>query len=441
MRVLALAAAVLPDPPDLADPADLAVSANPAGPAWPADPAGPAWPADPAGPAGLCPLGLVGIGDPVRDTAPAIAEAFARAGIRLLLVTGDHPATAAAVGENLGIWRAGDPVGLDPGQADTAQVFARIQPEQKLDIVAALQARGHVVAMTGDGVNDAPALRRADIGVAMGSGTEVARQAADLVLVDDNLATVAAAIREGRRIYDNIRRFLRYSLSGGAAEIAVMLLGPFAGLAVPLLPAQILWINLLTHGLPGVALGAEPAEPGVMRRPPRSPRESVLGGGLARAVLGTGALIAAVTLAAGVSAHRAGLPWQSVVFLVLGLAQLGVALAVRVPRDGDHRRTKRSGRARKGGTRRVARTRTFPGDADRTAANNSLLAAVAVSVVLQVAGVLVPPLRALLGTEPLGPVTLIACAAVATLPGLAVHLAARARSRKGDDSDGRGGPG
>jgi Ca2+-transporting ATPase len=387
LRVLALAAAVRPDLPD------------------------------PAAPTGLRPLGLVGIGDPVRDTAPAIAETFDRAGIRLLLITGDHPATAAAVGRQLGIWNDGDDVAngddgrLDPEQCNRVRVFARIQPEQKLDIVAALQARGQVVAMTGDGVNDGPALRRADIGVAMGGGTEVARQAADLVLVDDNLGTVATAVREGRRIYDNIRRFLRYALSGGAAEIVVMLLGPLAGLAVPLLPAQILWINLLTHGVPGVALGAEPAEPGTMRRTPRSPRESVLGGGLGRAVLATGGLIAAVTLAAGVYARQAGHPWQSVVFLVLGLAQLGVALAVRAPRDRQHRH-----------------------------ANPGLLAAVAVSAVLQVAGVLVPPLRALLGTDPLGPVGLIACAAVATLPGLVVHLARRLAPPSGGDAGQPAGP-
>jgi Ca2+-transporting ATPase len=380
LRVLALAAAVQPNRPD------------------------------PAAPIGLRPLGLVGIGDPVRDSAPVIADTFERAGVRLLLITGDHPATAAAIGRQLGIWRDGDTVALgddghlDPEQSNQARVYARIQPEQKLDIIAALQARGQVVAMTGDGVNDTPALRRADIGVAMGSGTEVARQAADLVLVDDNLATVATAIREGRRIYDNIRRFLRYALSGGAAEIAVMLLGPLAGLAVPLLPAQILWINLLTHGVPGVALGAEPAEPDTMHRPPRSPQESVLGGGLARAVLATGALIAAVTLAAGMYAHQAGQPWQSVVFLVLGLAQLGVALAVRAPRNRQHRY-----------------------------ANPGLPAAVAVSAVLQVAGVLIPPLRALLGTQPLGPVALAGCAAAATLPGLAVHLARRARCRKKDE--------
>src|SRR5262249_7256780 len=162
-------------------------------------------------------------------------------------------------------------------------------PEQKLDIISARQAAGDVVAMTGDGVNDGPALRRADIGVAMGKrGTEVARQAADLVLADDELGTVVKATEEGRRVYGNIRRFLLYGLSGGLAEIAVMLIGPFLGLALPLLPAQILWINLLTHGLPGVALGGEPASPGVMNRPHRPPAESVLGGGLWQRIIRVG---------------------------------------------------------------------------------------------------------------------------------------------------------
>ncbi|HEX7746415.1 MAG TPA: HAD-IC family P-type ATPase, partial [Micromonosporaceae bacterium] len=371
LRALAVAAAMVPEPPR------------------------------PDEPRGLRPLGLIGIGDPVREAAPDIAEAFTRAGIRLVLITGDHPGTAAAVGARLGICADGDQVvcgdkyPLEPERADQATVFARIQPEQKLDIIAALQDRGHVVAMTGDGVNDAPALRRADIGVAMGGGTEVARQAADLVLVDDNLGTVATAVGEGRRIYDNIRRFLRYGLSGGTAEILVMLIGPFFGLAVPLLPAQILWVNLLTHGLPGVALGAEPAEPDAMHRPPRSPRESVLGAGLARAVLFTGVLIASVALGVGVVAYRMERPWQSMVFVVLGLAQLGVALAVR--------------------SRRAAGTPGNPG----------LLWAVALSGVLQIAGVLSPPLQALLGTQRLGVTELLACAAVASLPGIAVRLLPR----------------
>ncbi|MFC7549043.1 cation-translocating P-type ATPase [Plantactinospora sp. GCM10030261] len=351
---------------------------------------------DPAAPTGLRPVGLVGIGDPLRAVAPAMAGQFDAAGVRLLLVTGDHPATATAIGGQLGLWRHGEPVAHgDTGipAAEDARVYARVQPEQKLDIIAALQSRGHVVAMTGDGVNDAPALRKADIGVAMGGGTEVARQAADLVLVDDNLGTVTAAIGEGRRIYDNIRRFLRYALAGGFAEIAVMLVGPFLGLPVPLLPAQILWINLLTHGLPGVALGAEPAEPDALRRGPRSPAESVLGGGLGRSVMLAGSLIAAVTLAAGLFAAHAGRPWQSIVFVVLGLAQLGVALAVR--------------------------TRRAPGARHH---NPALLAAVALSGVLQIAGVLVAPLRLLLDTDPLTDIELIGCAAVAVLPGLILRL-------------------
>lgn len=355
---------------------------------------------DLAAPTGLRPLGLVAVGDPLRAGAPGIADSLDTAGVRLLLITGDHPATAAAIGAQLGLWREGDPLARGDDESATVhpdtRVFARTQPEQKLDIIADLQSRGHVVAMTGDGVNDAPALRRADIGVAMGGGTEVARQAADLVLVDDDLSTVATAIGEGRRIYDNIRRFLRYALSGGVAEILVMLIGPLFGLAVPLLPAQILWVNLLTHGVPGVALGAEPAEPGTLRRAPRSPQESVLGAGLGRDVLLTGALIAAVVLGAGVFAAHRDLPWQSVVFVVLGLAQLGVALAVRAPRPSGARR-----------------------------GNPGLLIAVAVSALLQVAGVLLAPLRELLGTDPLTPTVLLACAAVSALPGLALRLTRR----------------
>jgi P-type Ca2+ transporter type 2C len=359
-----------------------------------------------ADPPGLRLVGLLGIGDPVRAEAAGIARDFETAGIKLVLITGDHPGTATAIARQLDIWHDGDPVhsGDQPVPAapgtDGTRVFARVRPEHKLAIVEALQKGGHVVAMTGDGVNDAPALRRADIGVSMGGGTEVARQAADLVLLDDNLGTVANAVREGRRIYDNIRRFLHYGLSGGAAEIAIMLAGPLFGLGVPLLPAQILWINLLTHGLPGVAMGAEPTEPGTMRRPPRPPGESVLGAGLARAVLWTGLMLTVTVLASGVAAHVLGGAWQSVVFVVLGLGQLGVAIAVRARRE--------------------------PGG-DR---NPWLLAAIALSAVLQVAGVLVAPLRELLGTAPLTAVQLLACVAVASVPGLALALVKAVAGRR-----------
>jgi Ca2+-transporting ATPase len=336
---------------------------------------------------GLIPLGLIGIGDPVRTQAAQTAAELAQAGIRMIVITGDHPATAAAVADQLGV-AAGD-------------VFARTTPEQKLDIIAALQASGQVVAMTGDGVNDAPALRRADIGVAMGAGgTEVARQAADLVLADDNIATVTTAVHEGRRIYDNIRRFLRYGLAGGAAEIVVMLLGPFLGLPLPLLPAQILWVNLITHGVPGVALGAEPAEPATMRRAPHPPDESILGRGLVADVLLAGALISGLVLAIATAAHHVGAPWQSMAFMVLGLSQLGVALAVRAPR-------------RRGG----------PG-------NRWLWLAVALSALMQLAAVGWGPLRVLLGTSTLSATQLAGCLLASAVPGLVVAARESYRRRR-----------
>ncbi|MFD8544496.1 cation-translocating P-type ATPase [Streptomyces sp. NPDC059649] len=327
--------------------------------------------------AGLSLLGLVGILDPPRAASADTVAACTRAGIAPVLITGDHPLTARALAERLGIASGGAAVTTGEqlrhgtaGELTSVRVFARTTPEQKLDIVQAWRGAGHVVAMTGDGVNDGPALKRADIGVAMGQrGTEVARQAADLVLADDNLATVVAAVEEGRRVYANVRRFLLYALAGGTAEILVMLLGPFLGMPLPLLPAQILWINLLTHGLPGVALGAEPVDPDVMRHPPRPPAESVLGAGLWPRILAMGMFVATVTLVTGLWARETGRPWQSMVFLVLGATQLGVALG----------------------------SRARPG----SLANPFLLVAVATALCLQVAGVWLPPLQALLGTEPL----------------------------------------
>lgn len=343
---------------------------------------------------GLSLLGLVAILDPPRPAACAAIADCVRAGIRPLLITGDHPGTARAVATDLGIISPGDPVAdlRRPGPRPAgASVYARATPGQKLEIIEELRARGETLAMTGDGVNDGPALRRADIGVAMGGrGTEVARQASDLVLADDNLDTVVAAVEEGRRVYANIRRFLVYGLSGGAAEIAVMLLGPFAGLALPLLPAQILWINLLTHGLPGVALGGEPSVPGAMDAPPRPPNESILGAGLWQRLVRIAVVLTAVTLGVAVWAHQTGRPWQSMAFFALGAAQLGVALG----------------------------SRTRPG----TSANPMLLVAVAGAFVLQLAGLYLPPLRDLLGTEPLSPGDLLIVVALSVLGYAAVRL-------------------
>ena len=346
---------------------------------------------------GLHLLGLIAILDPPRASAAATIEDCRNAGITPILITGDHPATAGAIAADLGIIAAGEPVldcrTDDPGpHAERGiRVFARATPQQKVTIVDALRARGEVVAMTGDGVNDGPALHAADIGVAMGRrGTEVARQAADLVLADDELATVVAAAEEGRRVYANVRRFLLYALAGGTAEILVMLAGPLAGLALPLLPAQLLWINLLTHGLPGLALGSEPGDPDAMHRPPRPPDETVLGAGLWQRIARVGTVIAAVTLSIGVWAHATDRPWQTLTFLALGATQLAVALG----------------------------SRARPG----TRANPMLLLAVASALLLQLAAVYLPPLRGLLDTQPVDMTDLLIISAAASLGYAAIRL-------------------
>ncbi|MEU8925346.1 cation-translocating P-type ATPase [Kitasatospora sp. NPDC048545] len=289
---------------------------------------------------GLRLLGLTALADPPKPSASTTLAACRRAGILPVLVTGDHPATARALAVRIGLLEpSAGPEVVVTGQAiatgavtdlTRARIFARTDPRQKLDIVEAWRARGAVTAMTGDGVNDGPALRQADIGVAMGRrGTEVARQAADLVLADDELATVVGAVEEGRRVYDNIRRFLVFGLAGGAAEILVMLAGPLFGLALPLRAGQILWINLLTHGLTGVAMGAEPVSPGAMTRPPRPPHQHILGSGVWQWVLLLGLVVAAASLAAGIWARNGERPWQTVLFLALLAAQLGVVLGLR----------------------------------------------------------------------------------------------------------------
>jgi Ca2+-transporting ATPase len=316
-------------------------------------------------------LGLVGIADPAKPSARATIAAFRTAGITPVLITGDHLATAGAVAAEVGIATGPDQVidgrhvaSDDQDRLLLAPVVARATPEQKVAIIDARQRAGEIVAMTGDGVNDGPALRHADIGVAMGRrGTEVARQAADLVLADDELSTMVAAISEGRRIYANVRRFLLFGMSGGAAEIMVMLVGPFLGMQLPLLPAQILWINLLTHGLTGVALGAEPADEAVIRRPPRPPAESVLGAGLWKRILRIAVLITTVTLAVALWGLMTDREWQTMAFLTLGTMQLSVAIALR------------------------GRPETW--------SNPFLLVAVGVAWLLQLAAVYVPPLATL----------------------------------------------
>ncbi len=291
-------------------------------------------------------IGLVGLLDPPRPEAKAAVALCKTAGITPIMITGDHPATARSIAGELGISRPGDCIitgrelhGLSDAalaeRIEGTSVFARVDPAQKIRIVSALQARGQFVAMTGDGVNDAPALAQADIGVAMGkSGTDVAREAASLVLLDDNFATIVAAIAEGRRIFENIRKFISYVLTSNAAEILTLFLAPFFGLPIPLLPVHILWINLITDGLPGLALAAEPPEKGAMRRPPRPPGESIFARGMWQHILAIGLIMAGVCLATQAYSIHLALPhWQTMVFTVLTLSQMGNVLAIRSERE------------------------------------------------------------------------------------------------------------
>jgi Ca2+-transporting ATPase len=353
-------------------------------------------------------VGLVAVTDPPQPDAAQVVDQCHAAGIRIVLVTGDHPATARVVADELGILEEGGLVvegeelarGEHLDSVESIDVYARVRPEQKVVIVDAWQAHGDVVAMTGDGVNDAPALRRADIGVAMGRrGTEVARQAADLVLLDDDLRTLVVAVGEGRRIHANIRTFLRYGLAGGLAEVVVLLLAPLLGLPIPLTPAMILWINMVTHGLPGVAFGGEPLDPGLMRRPSPPPQRSVLDRTLIGQIVAAGALVSLASLAAGLLASHQSEDVRTAVFLTLGLGQLAVALALRAPRTGWAWRER------------------------------GLEVAIVLAGAFQVAGVAIPQVRDLLGTEPLGSTMALVLLGLAALPGLVVALTRRTSSR------------
>jgi Ca2+-transporting ATPase len=294
-------------------------------------------------------IGMVGMIDPARPEVLGAVQEAKTAGIRTVMITGDHPLTAAYIAAELGIAERSKPLtgrdldGMTVEQLEAVveevPVYARVSPEHKLKLVQALQSRGHVVSMTGDGVNDAPALRKAEIGVAMGiTGTDVTKEASDMILLDDNFATIVEAVREGRRIYDNIRKFIKYTMTSNAGEIWVMLLAPFIGMPLPLTSLQILWVNLVTDGLPGLALAVEPAEKNVMRRPPYSPRENIFGRGMARDILWIGLLMGLVSLGVGYLYFRmdpSASPevWRTVTFTTLTLAQMGNALATRSDRD------------------------------------------------------------------------------------------------------------
>ncbi len=292
-------------------------------------------------------IGLTGMIDPPRPEVKTAVATCKSAGIRPMMITGDHPLTARFIAHDLGI---SDNLRVKTGQdlsrmspqelaevVREVSVYARVTPEHKLRIVEALQNQGQVVAMTGDGVNDSPALRKADIGIAMGiTGTDVSKEASEMVLLDDNFATIVSAVEEGRAIYDNIRRFVKFSIAGNLGKVLVMLLAPLVGINVALLPLQLLWLNLLTDGLLGLGLGVEPAEANTMQRPPRRPQESLFSGGLRRHMVWVGLAIGLTALGVGALFHNPAIPtdnrWQTMIFTTLAFMQMGQALASRSTR-------------------------------------------------------------------------------------------------------------
>jgi Ca2+-transporting ATPase len=354
-------------------------------------------------------LGLVALIDPPRPEVPkAVADCLA-AGITPVMITGDHPGTAMAIARRLGITRdqdsmlSGDELARLSDEkfarcVESIRVYARVTPKQKLRIVKALQSNGEFVAMTGDGVNDAPALKRAGIGVAMGQkGTDVAREASDMVLLDDDFATIVRAVRSGRTIFDNIRKFIKDTMSSNSGEIWTLFLAPFLGLPIPLLPIHILWINLVTDGLPGLAFSAEPAERGIMSRTPRPPEENIFAHGMWQHIIWVGLFIAGVSIAAMAWAIDRGVTyWQTIVFTVLTVSQLFHSMAVRSE------------------TESLFRIGIFT--------NLPMLGAVLLTLLLQMAVIYMPALNSIFYTEPLPVFDLAVCLALSSLVLFAIEI-------------------
>ena len=346
--------------------------------------------------------GMSGMIDPPREEARQAISECNTAGIHTVMITGDHPATASAIARQIGILTEKDLVlsGLELRAlseerfdeiVEKVRVYARVSPEQKLQIVKALQRRGNFVAMTGDGVNDAPSLKTADIGVAMGiNGTDVSKEAAHMILLDDNFATIVKAVREGRRIFDNIRKFVKYIMTCNGAEIWTIVLAPLLGMPIPLLPIHLLWINLVTDGLPGLALAREAAEKDIMKRPPRQTNESLFSKGVGFHIIWVGLLMAAVTLLAQAWAIDRGMEhWQTMVFSILAFSQLGHVLAIR----SDRRFLFQQG----------------------IMSNRPLIGAVLLTVALQLLVIYTPLGNALFKTQPLTLEELLICFAASAL--------------------------
>ncbi len=291
-------------------------------------------------------IGLVGMMDPPREEAKEAVSLCKTAGIKPVMITGDHPITARAIAKRIGIieddtksvitGRELEKLPLDEFEkrVEHIRVYARVVPEQKLKIVKALQDKGQYVAMTGDGVNDAPALKSANIGVAMGiTGTDVSKESSSMILLDDNFATIVKAVKEGRRIYDNILKFIKYSMTSNAGTLWVIFLAPFFGLPLPLVPIQILWMNLLTDSLPGLALTAEPADRRIMNRPPRNPDEGVFAGGRGAYIIKYGLVIGILAIFFQSFTLSAQYPWQTMIFTGLVIGRMAVVMAVRSEND------------------------------------------------------------------------------------------------------------
>lgn len=355
-------------------------------------------------------VGMVAMIDPPREAVPeAIAECY-DAGITPVMITGDHPATAKSIATQVGILRnKSDKVvtgkelaSMSPEQfeqeVESIKVYARVSPEQKLNIVTALQKKEHFVAMTGDGVNDAPALKKANIGIAMGiTGTDVTKEASHMILLDDNFATILKAVREGRRIFANIRKFIKYTLTSNTGEIWTIFLAPLLGLPLPLLPIHILWINLVTDGLPGLALASEPVEKNTMKRPPYDTKAGIFNRALVIHIAWVGILMGFICLGTQVVSMRLDNPkWQTMVFTVLSLSQLGHALAIRSGKVSLFRQGLSS--------------------------NKKLTLAVAFTILLQLAVIYVPFLQNTFHTQSLSWGELGACVGVSSLVFVAVEI-------------------
>lgn len=353
-------------------------------------------------------VGLVGMIDPPRPEVKDAIQTCNAAGIRAIMITGDHPLTARFIAHDLGISQNGR---VKTGQdlermtaeeleavIDEVSVFARVTPAHKLRIVETLQGRGQVVAMTGDGVNDSPALRKSDIGVAMGiTGTDVSKEAAQMVLLDDNFTTIVAAVEEGRTIYDNLRRFVKFSIAGNFGKVLVMLLAPFLGIAVALMPLQLLWLNLLTDGLLGLGLGMEPADSRTMAYPPRKKSDPFLDHQMIRQVLWVGALIGLVSLAVGYGFFNTGVEsWQTMIFTTLAFMQIGQALASRSSEESAFKQGIRS--------------------------NPTIFVMVAATIVLQLLAIYVPFLDEFFQVVPLSAPELLLCIGLGTLPFIAIEI-------------------